>query len=143
MSTTTPLTDDELLARFCDTTLPSDAFHHAEHMRAAWLFVRRYGMPDALREFPAALRRFADAKGATTLYHATITWAYLLLIQERQERRPADNWPTFAAANADLMSWKPSVLDTLYAPGTLATELARRTFVMPDRALSQRSGDGS
>ena len=93
-------------------------------------------MPEALREFPTALKRFADAKGATTLYHTTITWAYLLMIHERQTRDPAGDWPTFAAANCDLLQWKPSVLDRLYAPGTLTNELAKRVFVMPDAATS-------
>lgn len=128
-----PLSDDDLLARFNDTTLPNDAFHHSEHVRVAWLFVRRHGMPSALAEFPAALRRFADAKGATTLYHATITWAFLLLIHERHERSPAADWATFAAANPDLLQWKPSVLDRLYTPETLKSDFAKRTFVMPDK----------
>lgn len=131
------LTDNELLTAFGDTSLPSAAFHHDQHVRVAWLFVTRYGMPEALREFPTALKRFADAKGATTLYHTTITWAYLLLIHERQARDPAGDWPAFAAANSDLLRWKPSVLDRFYAPGTLTTELARRVFVMPDAATSR------
>src|SRR5687768_14330167 len=128
-----PLSYDDLLARFTDTSLPDTAFHHSEHVRVAWLFVRRHGMPAALAEFPAALRRFADAKGATTLYHATITWAFLLLIHERQERSPAADWTTFAAANPDLLRWKPSVLDRLYTPETLWSDFAKRTFVMPDK----------
>ena len=135
------LTDDELLTAFCETSLPSDAFHHEQHVRVAWLFVTRRGMPEALREFPTALKRFADAKGATTLYHTTITWAYLLMIHERQTRDPAGDWPTFAAANCDLLQWKPSVLDRLYAPGTLTNELAKRVFVMPDAATSPAEGE--
>jgi hypothetical protein len=131
-------TDDELLAAFCDTSLPSEAFHHEQHVRVAWLFVTRYGMPEALREFPIALKRFADAKGATTLYHTTITWAYLLLIHERQAREPAIDWPAFAASNRDLLQWKPSVLDRLYAPGTLTSELAKRVFVVPDALTPPR-----
>ena len=135
MNTTAELTDAELMAGFVDTTLPTSFFHHRQHVKVAWLFVRRYGMPDALREFPEALRRFADAKGATTLYHATITWAYLLLIAERLQRTPTTEWETFAAANADLLCWKPSILDELYTPETLWSELAKGTFVMPDRTL--------
>jgi len=126
------LTDDELLTAFRDTSLPSESFHHEQHVRAAWLFVTQYGMPEALREFPTALKRFADAKGATTLYHTTITWAYLLLIHERQTREPARDWPTFAAANPDLLQWKPSVLDRLYTRETLTSEVAKRVFVLPD-----------
>jgi hypothetical protein len=59
----------ELLDKFIDTTLPSDQFHHQQHVQVAWLFVRKFGMPRALSEFTKALKRFADAKGATGLYH--------------------------------------------------------------------------
>ena len=75
MTATEPLTDAEFKARFLDTTLGTDQFHHADHVRMAWLFVTEHGMPHALDRFPAALRRYADAKGATSLFHATITWA--------------------------------------------------------------------
>ena len=133
MTTAPDLTDAALVEGFLDTSLPADAFPHAQHVRCAWLFVQRHGMPGALEAFPAALRRFANAKGATRLYHETITWAYLLLIHERQQRSQAPDWNAFAAANADLLAWKPSVLDGFYAPDTLASDFARSTFVMPDR----------
>src|SRR4029450_1785516 len=100
MMPATDISDAALVEGFLDTSLPADAFHHAQHVRCAWLFVRQHGMPGALAAFPAALRRFADAKGATRLYHETITWAYLLLIHERQQRLPAADWPDFAAAHA-------------------------------------------
>ncbi|MBA3270685.1 MAG: hypothetical protein H0T71_09235 [Acidobacteria bacterium] len=131
MTTTTPLADEELLRHFNDATLPASAFHHEQHLRVAWLFVTREGLPRALEKFPRALRRFAEANGAPGLYHATITWAYLLLINERQQRVPAATWDAFAAANGDLLSWKPSVLDTLYEHEVLWSEFARTTFVMP------------
>jgi hypothetical protein len=68
------------------------------------------------------------------LYHETITWAFLLLIAERQARTPANTWEAFAAANRDLLSWKPSVLERYYAKDVLQSELARRVFVMPTRS---------
>lgn len=122
-----------LLDRFVDTTLPAAEFHHPQHVHVAWLFVRRHGMPAALAEFTAAIKRFADAKGATGLYHETITWAFLLLIADRQARQPADSWEDFAAANADLLAWKPSLLERYYSKELLSSELARRAFLMPDR----------
>ena len=57
------ISDSALVEGFLDTSLPAEAFHHAQHVRCAWLFVQRHGMPGALEAFPAALRRFADAKG--------------------------------------------------------------------------------
>ena len=128
----------ELLDRFVDTTLPADQFHHRQHVQVAWLFVRRHGMPAALAEFPAAIKRFADAKGATGLYHETITWAFLLLIADRQARTPVDTWEEFEAANPDLLTWKPSILERYYSTELLASELAKRTFLMPDRAFGER-----
>ena len=122
----------ELLERFVDTTLPADQFHHEQHVQVAWLFVRRYGMPAALGEFTTAIKRFAAAKGAHGLYHETITWAFLLLVAERQARLPAENWEAFAAANPDLMAWQPSILNRYYSKELLASELAKRTFLMPD-----------
>ena len=126
------MTQDELFDRFVDTTLPADQFHHQQHVQVAWLFVQKYGMPGALAEFTAAIKRFADAKGKTGLYHETITWAFLLLISERQARNPADSWDAFEAANPDLLVWKPSILERYYSKELLASDLARRTFVMPD-----------
>jgi len=122
----------ELFDRFVDTSLPADQFHHQQHVQVAWLFVRKHGMPAALSEFTAAIKRFADAKGATGLYHETITWAFLLLIAERQARNPAGTWPQFEAANPDLLVWQPSILERYYSKELLASDLARRTFLMPD-----------
>ena len=122
----------QLFDSFVDTSLPADQFHHQQHVQVAWLFVRKYGMPDALAEFTSAIKRFADAKGATGLYHETITWAFLLLIAERQARHPASSWPEFEAANTDLLVWKPSILGRYYSKELLASDLARRTFLMPD-----------
>jgi len=124
---------NDLLDKFVDTTLPSDQFHHQQHVNVAWLFVRKYGMPAALSEFTTAIKRFAAAKGANGLYHETITWAFLLLIADRQARHPAQTWPQFAADNADLLVWKPSILNRYYSNELLASDLARRSFLMPDR----------
>jgi hypothetical protein len=128
-------TDDgkTLFERFVDTTLPASDFHHHQHVQVAWMFVRKYGLPNALSEFTTAIKRFADAKGATGLYHETITWAFLLLIADRQARNPAADWDTFASANPDLLTWKPSILERYYSSDVLKSDLARRSFLMPDR----------
>ena len=122
----------DLFDRFVDTTLPADQFHHRQHLQVAWMFIRKYGMPAALAEFSTAIKRFADAKGATGLYHETITWAFLLLMSERQARCQATSWEDFAAANPDLLSWKPSILEQYYSSEILKSDLARQVFVFPD-----------
>ena len=122
-----------LLEGFLDTTLPADQFHHEQHVQVAWLFIREHGMPAALAEFTAAIKRFADAKGATGLYHETITWAFLFIIAERQVKSGAATWQEFAASNRDLLVWKPSILERYYSSELLKSDLARAVFLFPDR----------
>ena len=78
--------DADFLAAFEAATLPEDRFHHADHVRAAWLLLREETPAAALDRFSSALKRFAAANGKTRLYHETITWAYVLLTNERRER---------------------------------------------------------
>jgi hypothetical protein len=130
---TDALTDADFVRSFEDCTLPNSAFHHRDHVRLAWIYLRRHPALAALTRFAEGLKRFATANGHPGLYHETITWAYLLLIHERMARGNETSWEEFAAGNPDLLTWKPSVLDRYYSPETLGSELARRIFVMPDR----------
>ena len=96
----------------------------------------RYPFLEAVARFSAALKRFAAAQGKPQLYHETITWAYLILIRERRARAGrAQTWKEFADRNADLLIWKGGVLRTLYRQETLESDLARHTFVLPDRSV--------
>jgi hypothetical protein len=124
------VTDAELLAGFEDGSL--EAFPHREHVRVAWLIVRRDGMPRALESFPERLRAFALKKGTPNLYHQTITWAFLLLLAERLGDAQ-EAFDAFAARNPALLAWNPSLLDRYYKQETLASERARSLFLLPDR----------
>jgi len=128
------MTDDEFIARFENGSLANESFHHADHVRMAFLYLCRYPALEALQRFSSALIRFATAKGKPQLYHETITWAFLLLIRERIIRAGSQQtWVQFAAANADLLNWKDSVLKKYYREETLASDLARSSFVFPDK----------
>ena len=128
------MTDEELVASFEAGVVPPGGFHHAEHVRVAWWYARRHPWLTALEHFGTALRRFAEAQGKPGLYHETITTAFVLLVVDRLDRDGAElDWPAFAARNADLLAWKPSILDRYYEAATLASDRARRVFVWPDR----------
>jgi hypothetical protein len=128
------MTDQELIRRLEDGTLSHEGFHHREHVRAAFLFLTRYPVLEALQAFSKALRRLAENRGKPQAYHETITWAYVLLIQERM-RKAATNqgWAEFAENNPDLLAWKDGILTRYYRPETLESDLARTIFVFPDR----------
>jgi 2'-5' RNA ligase len=125
-------TDDEFVRGFEGCTLPNSAFHHRDHVRLAWIYLRRHPALTALARFTESLQRFAAFHGHPGLYHETITWAYLFLIHERMADAPGEEaFETFAARNADLFAWNPSILDRYYDPETLRSERARRVFVLP------------
>jgi hypothetical protein len=136
-ATATTLDDASFLTTFEDCSFPADAFDHTQHVRLAWLYLGRLPPLAAIERFSAALRRFAAHHGAAGKYHETITWAFLLLIAERMEGEPS--FEAFRAANLDLFA-RPSVLTRYYRPETLASERARRRFVLPDLGVEKPPG---
>jgi hypothetical protein len=137
MNPTTPtFSDADLLSAFEDASLPIDRFHHAQHVRMAFLYLQKYEPLEAIARFSEALNRFAAAHGEPGQYHETITWAYLLLIRERLARAgTSQTWDEFAARNPDLLTWRDGILAKYYRPETLQSPLARRVFVFPNLQL--------
>lgn len=129
------MTDLEFMASLEDGTLDNKAFHHADHVRMAFLFLRTYSLLEALERFSTAVARFAAQNGKPELYHETMTWGFMLLIHDRITRGlGGQSWDEFAAANADVLDWKNNILKKYYRAETLSSELARRAFLFPDRA---------
>ncbi len=123
---------ERLVAAFERCTLPPAELHHRQHVQVAWWLLRAAPPLPAMERFVGDLRRYAAHIGKPELYHETITWAYLLLINERLERAGRQrSWEQFARDHAELLA--PALLHAYYRPETLASELARRVFVFPDR----------
>lgn len=75
--------DRELVNAFEAGSVPGGGFHHEQHVRVAWYYLRQHSLLEALERFQTNLRAFAQAQGKPDLYHETITTAYVLLINER------------------------------------------------------------
>jgi hypothetical protein len=128
------MNESEWMEAFESCTLPNDSFHHADHVKMAFLYLQKYNPLEALGRFSSALTRFASAHGKPNLYNETITWAFLLLIRERIARANSpQTWAEFSAANADLLRWEDNILKKHYRPETLTSELAKSVFLFPDK----------
>ena len=125
------LSDEEFVSRFESCAFLPNEFHHREHIRLAWIYLKRYGALEALARTSDGLRRLAASLGKAERYHETITWAFVLLVNERMAKDCARDWEEFARTNPDLLDWKPSVLKQYYADEVLESEIARRAFVLP------------
>ena len=132
---TTPTDSAELVRALEELALPAGGFLHRHHLQAAWWMLGEAGLLATLERFPEALRRFAAHHGEHDLYHETITWYFLLLVNERREQlEPGHNWSAFEAANKDLFQPARVALEAAYTKPCLESDLAKRTFVLPARA---------
>ena len=127
------MNNEELIRCFERGAVPEDSFHHADHVRLGFAYLSRYQPLQALEKFSSALKAFAAARGKSGLYHETITHAYFFLIRERMARSGSEDWEEFAASNPDLLIWKNGILTRYYHDETLQSDLARTTFLFPDK----------
>ena len=111
-------------------TIDAPEFDHEAHVYVAWSYLDRYPLTVAIERFSNALKSLTDKLGVPDKYHETITWFYLLLIAER--RHATEGWEAFRRDNEDLFNPGDSVLTRYYRPATLASDRAKRSFVLPD-----------
>jgi hypothetical protein len=83
------LPDDDFLRAFFSAELSNSSFHHRDHLRLAWLMVRRHGLVDAEVRVTAGIQNFAAANGHTARYHDTMTRFWVRLVAHAVESKRA------------------------------------------------------
>jgi hypothetical protein len=124
------MSDEALVAGFEDCSLPGSAFHHREHVRLTWIYVRRYGETAALARLEDGLKRYAAHNGAAGKFHYTITRAWLRLVASAAGQQPSACFDELVARRPELLD--KSTLGRHYSGGVLGTDRARLGFVEPD-----------
>lgn len=133
------MTDDEFLRALERCELPESDFRHADHVRAAYLYLRVADFAGALLRIERAIRNYAAHLGKPDRYHQTITVAYVALVQQHLcERGHGGDWEEFARDNPEL--FQPGLLQHFYSKAQLESDLARRVFMLP-RSASTRSDE--
>ena len=127
------MNDKEIIHQFEAGGVSPESFHHADHIRLAFAYLRQYPALTALDRFSNALRQFAANLGKADRYNETITYAYLFLIREKMARSPEIEWEEFARQNPDLLVWNDGILNRYYQEETLKSDFARKIFVFPDK----------
>jgi len=128
--------DAELLALETGTLDPA-TFPHREHLRLGYEMLGRYPFGDAVARFSRGLRLMAAKGGRPEVYHETITVAFLALIGERRARGGHNGWEDFKDKNGDLLDKR--CLEALYGAEQLGSDMARRTFCLPQGGVISKS----
>jgi hypothetical protein len=124
--------DQDFLTALERCELEAEAFTHAAHVRAGYLYLRACGFDSALGRMRCAIQRYAAHLGQPGKYHETVTVAYLALIHERlSEGGEGADWGSFRERNPDLLD--RDLLLRHYRRSELESDLARRTFILPRR----------
>lgn len=127
------MTDEEFYRQFENATLDAKVFSHSNHIKMAWIYLKKFELLEAMAKFSKDLKAFAIANGATNLYNETITFAFLVLINERMKKiENLENWDEFVVDNSDLFDWKNNILKKFYKSETLKSKFAKKYFVFPD-----------
>jgi hypothetical protein len=124
--------DWQELERFMRGEVDAARFPHREHVRMGFAMLQRYDFAESVLHYSRALRAMASRAGKPQAFHQTITIAFLSLIAERLEGGQWDDFAGFARDNPDLLD--KGTVARWYRPERLASERARRTFLLPEPA---------
>ncbi|HTX05613.1 MAG TPA: hypothetical protein VMD06_07275 [Steroidobacteraceae bacterium] len=117
------------LERFMRGEWEASAFPHREHVRMGFEMLRRHDFAEAVFHYSKTLQAMARRAGKPQAFHQTVTLAFLSLIGERMDFGHYRDFDSFALENADLLD--KSALARWYPAERLATDTARRTFLLP------------
>ncbi|HEY3851646.1 MAG TPA: hypothetical protein VGL87_11775 [Steroidobacteraceae bacterium] len=99
------MSDDEFLQALESCELPPEEFGHSAHVRAAYLYLRRADLGEALDAVQGSLQRYVARLGKADRYDESMTRRYIELIHRRiAERGDAGGWAAFSQANRDLFA---------------------------------------
>ena len=119
-----------VVERFEACTLPPWAFGHREHLLVAWTYLRAAPFETAAARFIGNLKRFAAHHGATNKFHATVTWALLMLLAEAIDDHPTLDFDALLAKRPELGDTR-KLLNRFYDLDALDSDRARRTPLLP------------
>lgn len=128
---TAHLSDAALMEEFESCRLPTANFHHADHIRLAWIYLDRMTESEAALRIEQSIRRYAAHNNIPHLYHHTITLAWMRLVAAAFRTMPRGSGFT------DLSGAYPKLLDvhllkSHYTKDRLESAQARSGWVEPD-----------
>lgn len=137
--------DEQFIADFEECRWPLDQWHHREHIKLAYLYLRRYRFDAALGRIRERIKAHNVAHQvpdhATRGYHETMTQAWLRLVElTLGEHGPAETADQFYELHPELSEKK--VLRLFYSRDRLMSLQAKVEFVEPDLAPLPRSTKG-
>jgi hypothetical protein len=129
--------DATFLAAFEAGRIANQDFHHRDHLRLAWIQIRRLGVEQASDAVAGAIRQFADQHGHADRYHDTMTRFWVRVVGMGINRHPTLPFDDLLAAEPHLLD--KNLPDAHWSRERMASDDARRQWVEPDLRLMPAS----
>jgi hypothetical protein len=128
-STVTP-DDDAFVGAFFSGRITNQQFHHRDHLRLAWVQIRRLGFGLASESVTGGIRAFATRHGSADRYHDTMTRFWLRVVDLGIRQHPDLTFD-------ELLVAEPHLLDKglpfrHWSRETMSGDSAKRQWVEPD-----------
>ena len=125
------MNDDDFVQAFMDGSLPPGQFHHRDHLRLAWLLIRRLDLELAGITIASGIQRFAAAHGHAEKYHETLTQFWVRIVGHMVHVRPdIIDFETFIATFPQLLD--KGLPYRHWRHETMGSATARARWVEPD-----------
>jgi hypothetical protein len=129
--------DEQFLAAFEAGKIANQDFHHRDHLRLAWIQIRRLGLDRASDAVTGAIGQFAARHGHADRYHETMTRFWVRVVGMGITRHPT-------LAFDDLVAAEPHLLDKNlpyrhWSRERMGSAEARRQWMEPDIRLMPAS----
>jgi hypothetical protein len=128
-STVTP-DDDAFVDAFHSGRIANQNFHHRDHLRLAWVQIRRLGLERASDAVTGGIRHFAAEHGSADRYHDTLTRFWLKVVNLGLRRHPDLTFDELLAAEPHLLD--KSLPFKHWSRAMMASDSAKRQWVEPD-----------
>lgn len=124
--------DEELLSKLKDGSLPPADFTHEAHVRLVWILSKKRFNKFAYYDVSRIIKEYADAIGEGQIFHETLTYASVMVILEHIKRKDYKDFYEFIEDNLDLMVDFKSQINKHYSEQLLQSDKARNEVVAPD-----------
>jgi hypothetical protein len=129
--------DEQFLAAFEAGKIANQDFHHRDHLRLAWIQIRRLGPDLAADTVARAIRRFASHHGHADRYHETMTRFWVRVVGMGITRHPTLSFDDLLGAELHLLD--KNLPFRHWSRERMASDEARRQWIEPDVRLMPAS----
>jgi hypothetical protein len=119
-------------ALMAEVMTTAERFGHREHVHLTWLAVRQYGRSTAIDVVGDGIQRTARYAGAPQKYNATVSRAWVELVDYHATEHGEDDFASFIDQHPALLDKR--LLTRFYRSATLASPQAKTAWVGPDLA---------